>query len=326
MNTIPSHLLLPRNAVRPHPRSKPARLLPRSGWTSNRWAAAALAGWLLTLLLAAGPVSAGTLAQFRTAFGSIDVELYDQDKPVTVANFLRYLQAGYFRNVYFHRCIPGFVLQGGEYISLDQSDSSLLTENNIYSWPDFPPIVNEYGAGATLSNQYGTLAMARASGQTNSATSQWFFNLGNNSALDAVDGGFTVFGRVVGGTNILNIFNSMRLNAGIIDMGDWSTHPVLTNLFSTLPVLYVGAAAPRLSDLIYVDITTLNVRILRDTNQANRIRWTSVNGRTNVVEYTDGFPPAWNTLATRVGTGGNLDEVDPTTHAPARFYRVRVLY
>src|SRR5437667_106759 len=57
--------------------------------------------------------SAGTLAQFRTTWGDIDVELYDQDKPVTVQNFMRYVKRGVYTNMFLHRCLPGFIVQGG---------------------------------------------------------------------------------------------------------------------------------------------------------------------------------------------------------------------
>jgi len=97
-------------------------------------------------------------------------------------------------------------------------------------------------------------------------------------------------------------------------------------VFSTLPVTYVGAAPPQLSDLFYVDITLLNVRISRETGGSNRIRWTSVNGRTNIVEYTDGYPPDWKVLGSGVGTGGPFAIVDSSVSSPARFYRVRVDY
>ena len=66
---------------------------------------------LLTLALACSARS-GTLAQFRTPLGNIDVELYDEDKPVTVSNFIRYAQGGFYTNVFLHRCLPGFVAQG----------------------------------------------------------------------------------------------------------------------------------------------------------------------------------------------------------------------
>src|ERR1041385_8622492 len=102
-----------------------------------------------TLLLLHSPSArAGTLAQFRTVFGDIEVELYDQDKPVTVRNFINYVQSGRYQNEFAHRLEPGFVLQGGGYA---------VTNRNTTNWAAFsipadPPITNEFASGRKLSN------------------------------------------------------------------------------------------------------------------------------------------------------------------------------
>src|SRR5439155_13923276 len=85
--------------------------------------------FLLVLLASAAPAPAGTLAQFRTSFGDIDVELYDQDKPVTVQNFVRYVQSGAYSNMFLHRCIPGFIVQGGGFSTTNQLATNLLTSD-----------------------------------------------------------------------------------------------------------------------------------------------------------------------------------------------------
>jgi len=108
------------------------------------------------------PARAGTLVQFRTTFGNIEVELYDQDKPATVQNFLNYVKSGRYENEFAHRLVPNFVLQGGGFT---------LTTNTINHIPVYPPITNEFGAGRQFSNVYGTIAMAKLGGDTNSATS-----------------------------------------------------------------------------------------------------------------------------------------------------------
>src|SRR5208283_2013981 len=120
---------------------------------------------LALLLLLFTPARAGTLVQFRTPFGDMEVELYDQDKPVTVQNFLRYVRNGLYLNEFSHRLVPGFVLQGGGYT---------LASNLISAIPAYPPIINEYGVGNQYSNVFGTIAMAKLGGDTNSASSQWF--------------------------------------------------------------------------------------------------------------------------------------------------------
>lgn len=128
-----------------------------------------------------------TLLRMLTSMGAIDLELFDDAAPATVANFLRYVNDGDYRNTIIHRSIPGFVIQGGGY----QLQSSLP---RLVPVPTDPPVVNEPG----ISNTRGTLAMAKLPGDPNSATSQWFINLGDNSAnLDHQNGGFTVFGQVL---------------------------------------------------------------------------------------------------------------------------------
>ena len=100
---------------------------------------------------------------------------------------------------------------------------------------------------------------------------------------------------------------------------------VATNLFTTLPVTYSGFAQPRYSDLFYVNITLLSVQITATNNQ-RQISWNSVNGKTNLVEYTTNFPPVWKTLAATNGNGNRYTIADPTSTNSFRFYRVRVVY
>src|SRR6266567_1981271 len=146
----------------------------------------------------------GTLAQFRTVFGDIEVELYDQDKPVTVQNFIRYVQSGLYSDMFMHRVVTNFVIQGGGIFVEYRNTSS----NTLAYIPTFPAVTNEFKVGKFYSNTYGSIAMAKTA-DPNSATSQFFFNLANNSgSLDDTNnsGGFTVFGHVIGGTNNLNKF------------------------------------------------------------------------------------------------------------------------
>src|SRR4051812_18068286 len=233
---------------------------------------------------------AGTLVHFRTTAGDIDVELYDQDKPVTVQNFLRYVKGGYYTSTFFHRAIPHFVLQGGGVSELNPSNTNLFTSYNIVT--NFPAITNEFLVGRRLSNTNGTIAMARGAA-VDSATSQFFFNLADNSAnLDNQNGGFTVFGHVVRGTNVLNAFNNLsKPSGGIVDLTYF--YGSGASLFTDLPVIYLGNFEPRFSDLIYMDISLVNVQITKATNNARQISWNSVNGVTNLVEYTTNFPPNW---------------------------------
>jgi cyclophilin family peptidyl-prolyl cis-trans isomerase len=276
-----------------------------------------------TLLAIVVPATAGTLAQFRTIYGDIEVELFDQDKPITVQNFIRYVQSGSYQNTFFHRCVPNFVLQGGGYLTLTPTSGSLLQQ--VYSVATNPPILNEFGIGPKISNTYGTIAMAKTS-DPNSATSQFFFNTANNaSSLDNTNnsGGFTVFGKVISGTNILNGFNTRALWSGIVDLTYW--YGTNAAAFSQLPVYYYGATQPRYSDLLYVDITLLQVQIVSTNSSTCSISWNSVANLTNVVEYTTNFPPSWQTLVSTNGDGTRFSVTDNTSN-PGRFYRVRVLY
>lgn len=119
--------------------------------------------------------------------GTIDLALYDAQTPLTVANFLAYVAAGRYAANFIHRSIPGFVIQNGGF--------RFISDTSYGGVPTFAPILNEPG----ISNLRGTVAMAKLAGDPNSATSQWFINMANNAAnLDAQNGGFTVFGRVLG--------------------------------------------------------------------------------------------------------------------------------
>src|SRR6267378_7886853 len=86
---------------------------------------------------------AGILAQFRTVYGDIEVELFEKDKPITVNNFIRYIQSGRYRDAFIQRCDPTFVIQGGGfYISQRGTTNAFATDVER-----FDPIPNEYGAG-----------------------------------------------------------------------------------------------------------------------------------------------------------------------------------
>lgn len=267
--------------------------------------------FFIGLIIFTSGVRAGTLAQFRTTFGDIEVELYDQDKPVTVQNFIRYVQSGRYTNEFAHRLIPGFVLQGGGF---------MMETNQVKAIPTYPPIVNEFGVGRRFSNVYGTIAMAKVGGDTNSATSQWFFNLVNNTFLDAPDTNdfFVVFGHVIKGTNILNTFNNFQYYTGI------QTNNLVANEgapFDNLPLLYPNLNT---SSFVFLDITLLQVGI-QTVGNSKQISWNSAAGLTNIVEFTTNLPPVWNTLVATNGTGSRMTVAD-AANAPNRFYRVRVVY
>jgi cyclophilin family peptidyl-prolyl cis-trans isomerase len=182
--------------------------------------------------------------RMTTVLGPIDIALFGQQKPITVSNFLNYIDQGrYFvtnanpqksGHSFIHRSVPGFVIQGGGYI--DTLDSSAT-----YSVLAFPAIQNE----PAISNKRGTIAMAKLSGDPNSATSQWFINLANNggspSNLDTQNGGFTVFGKVVDGTltTVDAIAALPIVNAG----GSPFDQLPVRNYTSPNPILYANVVA-----------------------------------------------------------------------------------
>jgi len=279
---------------------------------------------------------AGTLAQFRTVFGDLEVELYDHEKPVTVHNFERLVQSGAYQNTFFHRLVPGFVAQGGGFFTFDAGSTS----NFAPPWsllgvvPSFGNITNEFGVGPRLSNTNGTLAMAKSGGDPNSASCQWFFSLADNSAnLDNQNGGFTVFGHVVRDTGptqyggLLGMFNLLGPGSGLVSMPWWYPNDSLaTNVFQTLPVTYFnGIYQPWYADLWYVDVSLLSVQVTGNKLQ-RQISWNSIAGKTNLVEFTAAMPPAWQTLVATNGNGARYTVSDTAINNTFRFYRVRVLY
>jgi peptidyl-prolyl cis-trans isomerase A (cyclophilin A) len=126
------------------------------------------------------------MVKFDTSHGSFTIELFPKEAPLTVENFLRYVDDGFFDGTIFHRIVPGFVIQGGG-LTADFSNKETRS-----------PIQNEAKNG--LKNGRGWLSMARTP-DINSATSQFFVNLSDNAFLDhgPRDYGYAVFGRVTEG-------------------------------------------------------------------------------------------------------------------------------
>ena len=161
----------------------------------------------LVLLLASAAVSDAPRVWLDTEHGPIIIELDEVNAPVTTRNFLDYVEAGFYDGLVFHRVGEDFVIQAGGF------DDRLQ-----YREPLFENIVNESDNG--LSNQHGTIAMARTS-DPDSANSQFYINTGNNDFLDADGGepGYAVFGEVVAGMGAVARINALRvaINAGMRD-------------------------------------------------------------------------------------------------------------
>ena len=146
-----------------------------------------------------------------TSMGTIVLDLNPNAAPRTVTNFLQYVSSGFYSNLIFHRVIPGFVIQSGGFMT------GMSPVN-----PPYASINLETPNG--LSNLTGTLAMARTS-DPNSATSQFYINVADNSNLDYVDStnpGYAVFGKVVTGLDVVNAIAKVPTQS----VGGYSDVPV----------------------------------------------------------------------------------------------------
>ncbi len=173
--------------------------------------------------------AATTVIRFETALGSFDVELYEDAAPITVENFLTYAADGAYADTFFHRLMNGFVLQGGGF-AYDPTAGTVLPDHFL-DIPTNDPIVNEFG----ISNTRGTIAMAKRDGDPDSATNEFFFNLGDNSAnLDNQNGGFTVFGAVIGdGMDVVDALASQE----VWDAAGTPQYPRINSAFGDLPLI-----------------------------------------------------------------------------------------
>ena len=181
-------------------------------------------------VLSAPRTQAAEIARVSSSAGEFDIKLFSAETPLTVRNFLNYARSGRYDSSIIHRSVPDFVIQGGGYG---------LNGTNLNKIPTDAAVTNEPG----ISNLRGTVAMAKLGGNPNSATSEWFVNLGNNSAnLDAQNGGFTVFGELIG--------NGMAVADRIAGYGVYNASTQLGSAFGELPLL---APSITLENLIQIN-------------------------------------------------------------------------
>lgn len=138
------------------------------------------------------------MLEFKTSKGTFTVQLFDKQAPITVENFYRYADEGFFDGTIFHRVIPNFMVQGGG-----------LTAD-LQNKKGHDPIQNEATNG--LKNKRGTLSMARTN-DINSATSQFFINVVDNDFLDhkgPSNYGYAVFGRVDSGMEVVDAIVAVK--------------------------------------------------------------------------------------------------------------------
>ncbi|WP_413463313.1 peptidylprolyl isomerase [Alkalilimnicola sp. S0819] len=166
----------------------------------HRFRASVILALLFGSLALFGPASAyaenpangdSPMVVFSTNHGDIKLKLYEDKAPITVQNFLQYVDEGFYDGTIFHRVIPGFVIQGGGFTA--EMDQKKTRE----------PIKNEADNG--VKNSRGTLSMARTQ-VVDSATSQFFINLTDNAFLDhgSRDFGYAVFAEVVEGMDVVD--------------------------------------------------------------------------------------------------------------------------
>tara|TARA_B110000444_G_C18794241_1_gene574030 strand:+ start:387 stop:989 length:603 start_codon:yes stop_codon:yes gene_type:complete len=143
------------------------------------------------VVMAVADTQKKTIVTLHTTMGNIILELDNQRAPITVANFLQYVESGFYENTIFHRVIPKFMIQGGGFTSTLKQKKQL------------EPIINE--SKNRWRNERGTIAMARTSAP-DSATAQFFINVRKNNNLDYKFGqpGYAVFGKVIVGMDVVD--------------------------------------------------------------------------------------------------------------------------
>jgi len=232
------------------------------------------------------------VVSLNTNFGPLVFELFEQQTPGTVDNFLTYVNDGDYINSFFHRSASNFVIQGGGF----STTSTTFTDTSQFSpIPTNPPIANEPG----ISNVRGTVAMAKVGGDPNSATNQFFVNLQDNSGnLDAQNGGFTVFAQV------LDMSIADRIAALPIVTGNpapFGSLPLSNN--QQLVVIDSTVGAGRLTGVKYVDA---NENGTRDAGERG------IGGASVFIDANDNGQLDAGELSTVTDTDGRfLFEVQP---------------
>jgi len=166
--------------------------------------------------------SQSNVVKLETSMGNIVIELNEQAAPVTVKNFLGYVEAGFYDGTIFHRVIPGFMIQGGGF-------TKQMAEKDTRA-----PIINEAKNG--LSNEKGTIAMARTS-DPDSATAQFFINHRDNDFLNYIDdnkAGYAVFGKVTEGMDVVDAIASVKTTTRN-GMEDVPVEPVIIQSAKVVP-------------------------------------------------------------------------------------------
>ena len=256
-----------------------------------------------------------TLVNINTSQGVIPIELFNVATPLHVANFLNYVNDGDYVNSLFHRSarlggVEPFVIQGGGF-NFDGS--------TVGQVPADLPVMNEPG----ISNTLGTIALAKQSGIPSSGTNQWFVNLRDNSGdpafLDTQNGGFTVFGRVIGdGMDVVNAIAAL-------DVADLSSfvNPSFATAFNETPVVNFNGPPLTANELVLINSVTVVTSSIEGVKfedlNANGTQEPGENGLAGWTIYADandnGALDAGETSAVTDATGHYLlDELSLGTH------------
>lgn len=191
--------------------------------------------------------SQATIVEMQTSHGVIELNLFDQQAPNTVANFLSYIEDDAYNQTVIHRSVSDFVIQGGGFTFTDE----------LVPITTKPAVVNE----PVLSNVKGTIAMAKLANDENSATSQWFFNMVDNSeALDTQNGGFTVFGQIT--TQSQATLDNI---AGLVHCGDIPLVDITSEQCSSSDVALSSANFVTINSVVVLDDDPLSSANLNPT-------------------------------------------------------------
>jgi len=219
------------------------------------------------------PQTTGTFVQFQTSLGEVEVQLFDQSTPLTVANFLQYVNGGLYNGTIIHRSVSDFVVQGGGYTT---TGAPITT---------FAPVQNEPG----ISNTQGTIAMAKVSGEPDSATSQFFFNTADNSqVLDNENGGFTVFGDIVQGLNVVEEINNLTTVSTTLGPTSFPNLPLLSPTGGTSPsnLVQVTSVATVAAPQLTIAAVSDNTKLLTTSVSGEDLSLNAVAGQSGYAHVT----------------------------------------
>lgn len=266
---------------------------------ARRVVAVALAATLSALAL---PAAAQTMVRFQTPKGPIDIRLTDADTPLTVANFLGYVRRNQYDSSFFHRLATNFVLQGGGFAWRDAPApklSSIATQ---------APVLNEYSA--TRPNVRGTVAMAKVGGNPNSATSQWFVNLKDNTTIlnESQNGGFTVFGRVT--TPSMAVVDQLATYSVVTATGCSTTFGASASALGELPL----ATRPANCD----GVNSSNLAMVASARELPAPATLAAHDR--VFNYLEAAYPQFASPATMTSSSGSAQGFDFRYYAQTNAY------